>query len=75
MQFEWLRDDLKDNHLLCLRRDRSVFFRGTLSPEDNGKRFWKPFPTGEPQEVCGNLQAAKRRCEAMVQHLDGTELA
>lgn len=74
MKFEWLLDDLKDNHLLCIKRDRASFFRGTLSPEVNGRRFWRPFPEAEPQEVCGDLQVAKRHCEAMVRQQSVIEL-
>jgi hypothetical protein len=75
MKFEWLLDDLKGNHLLCLKRDRSSFFRGTLSPECHGKRFWQPFPEGEPHEVSADLQTAQRQCEAMVRQLGATALA
>ena len=66
MKFQWLKDDLKDNHLLCVTADRCLFFRGTLSAEDNGKRLWRPFPEGEPQEVHGDLESARRQCEVML---------
>jgi hypothetical protein len=75
MKFEWLKDDLKDNHLLCVAGYRSVFFRGTLSQEYNGKRLWRPFPNGDPQEVYGDLQRAQRYCEAMVRELSETSMA
>jgi DNA-directed RNA polymerase subunit N (RpoN/RPB10) len=64
MQFEWLEDP-QDNHLLCLLRERCLFSCGTLSPEDNGIRIWNPFPEGEPQEVCGDLEVARYCCEIM----------
>ncbi len=70
MKFEWLKDDLKGNHLLCLAGERSLFFRGTLLSEDRGRRFWEPFPKGERQEVSGDLKSAQRRCEVMVQELE-----
>ena len=57
MKFEWLKDEVKGNYLLCLTGYRSLFFRGTLSPEDNGKRFWQPFPKGESREI-GDLDTA-----------------
>jgi hypothetical protein len=63
MKFQWLKDDLKDNHLLCIATNRSLFFRGTLSAEYNGKRLWRSFPKGEPQEVYGDLESAQRQCE------------
>lgn len=66
MEFEWLKDELKGNYLLCLSRYRSLFFRGTLSLEENGCRFWQPFPRGEAQEICGDLESAQRCCEATV---------
>lgn len=69
MFFEWLLDDLKGNHILCLTRERCLFLRGTLSPEGNGKRLWQPFPDGEPTEVCGNLEIARHQCEEMVRQL------
>jgi hypothetical protein len=75
MKFEWLKDDLKDNHLLCIATNRSLFFRGTLSPECNGKRWWQPFPEGEPQEVYGDLPRAQRHCEAMVRESEETSVA
>jgi hypothetical protein len=67
MKFEWLKDAPTGNYLLCVAQHRSAFFRGTLSPEYNGKRLWRPFPNGDPQEVCGDLQRAQRCCEAMVE--------
>ena len=65
MKFEWLKDDVKGNYLLCIAGYRSLFFRGTLSREHNGKRFWQPFPKGEPREVYGDLMRAQRHCETM----------
>jgi hypothetical protein len=70
MKFEWLNDGLKGNHLLCVVQYRSVFFRGTLSSEYNGKRLWRPFPNGDPQEIYGDLLSAQRYCEAMVQEMN-----
>ena len=66
MKFQWLKDDLKGNHLLCLEGHRSLFFRGMLCAKDNGRRLWQPFPKGEPLEVYGDLESAQRCCEAMV---------
>lgn len=66
MKFDWLRDDLKGSHLLCLVEHRSLFFRGTLSAEKGGKRFWQPFPEGELKEVSADLKSAQRQCEEMV---------
>ena len=65
MESEWIWDDHKGNHLLCIVRQRCLFFRGTLSSEKNGKRVWQPFPEGEPQEVAGDLQSAKEYCEGL----------
>ncbi|SEL27012.1 hypothetical protein SAMN05216387_107138 [Nitrosovibrio tenuis] len=75
MKFQWLKDDLKDNHLLCIATNRSLFFRGTLSPEFEGKRLWQPFPKGEPQEVHGDLVSAQRRCEVLAEELGETLVA
>lgn len=75
MKFEWLQDEVNDTHFLCLKRDRGLFFRGKLSGEISGRRFWYPFPEGEPKEVPGDLQIARRRCESMVQELAVQELA
>ena len=58
MEFQWLKDDLKDNYLLCIAANRGLFFRGTLSAEHNGKRLWQPFPNGEPSEIYGDLKSA-----------------
>lgn len=63
MKFEWLRDEVKDHHLLCLAEHRSLFFRGTLSAEKEGKRFWQAFPSGELREVSPDLKRAQRQCE------------
>ena len=64
MEFKWLEDP-QGNYLLCLIRDRCLFSCGRLSPEDKGVRFWHPFPKGEPQEVCGDLEIAQYYCEMM----------
>ncbi|PTR14474.1 hypothetical protein C8R31_106147 [Nitrosospira sp. Nsp2] len=75
MKFEWLLDEVNDTHLLCVKGDRSLFFRGKLSGEINGRRIWQPFPKGEPKEVSGDLEIARRRCESMVRELAVHELA
>ena len=75
MEFQWLKDDLKDNYLLCVSTNRSLFFRGTLSAEHNGKRLWQPFPKGKPQEVYGDLKSAQHQCEAMICELSQISLA
>jgi hypothetical protein len=76
MQFEWLLDEVKGHHLLCVQRERSVFLCGTLSREDDGRRFWQPFSAGAScEEVYGDLQTAKRQCETIVRQLSVLERA
>ena len=65
MKFEWFKDDPRDIHLLCLIGYRSLFFRGTLFPEQEGERLWRSFPKGEPQIVSGELEKAKSAAESM----------
>jgi hypothetical protein len=74
MKFEWLRDDRKGNHLLCLAEQRSLFFRGTLSSERGGKRLWQPFPEGELQEVSADLKKAQRQCEEIVSSVASADI-
>jgi hypothetical protein len=74
MKFEWLLDELKGNHLLCLKSESALFFRGTLSREDSGRRIWQSFPEREPTEVSGDLEIARRQCEEFVRKLTVLQL-